>query len=352
MQGFYKIYRSSVQPQKSTHKYSLLEAHNWLAANAAWADHRKKVHGKWVTIRKNSVLTSLRQLSLKWNRNRRTIERYLSELERVNVLEYFSYNKRTRTLEIFLAEKVHQSPESKNRLQATESTTTILNNGNDVLEKSAPVPLWVDLVSASKFKYLPEFSTVVYNKEEEVFIHNTGALCVDEFNKSGDEFMKSESDNQKPKFKLVPRELPFGISKSDTLPDGSRSESETPEKQPPQRAAPLKPFRKRIGEPKPFPRETDSPILLTDKEVMDLNEELGGKCLMHLVESLADYRENSPKKFNAYQNHYRVILRWHEMKEQKGLVFCPFHSSRPGYYPKWIYEQELAEYQKRISPAR
>jgi hypothetical protein len=89
----------------------------------------------------------------------------------------------------------------------------------------------------------------------------------------------------------------------------------------------------------PYPAK-GSPILLTDGELSQLTETLGEACLTYLAGELLGYAEDHPVKFKSYKSHYRTLLNWHRMKLQKGLEFCPWHSSLPGYYPRWICEAE------------
>jgi hypothetical protein len=96
------------------------------------------------------------------------------------------------------------------------------------------------------------------------------------------------------------------------------------------------------SETSPFPRGTDSPVLLTDSEVQSLTEKLGGLRLGFWVKVLSDYAAMSPAKFRKYKSHRAVIETWDRTEVGKGKEFVPDHPNGPGFYPLWVAEKHRA----------
>lgn len=88
----------------------------------------------------------------------------------------------------------------------------------------------------------------------------------------------------------------------------------------------------------PFPDEPGS-VFVTPKEYEQLLSRLGEACLFYLCEQLEIYAEEHPRKFAAYRNHARVLMRWHQMKVSNGYEFFEHPQHGPGYYRTWLIEK-------------
>lgn len=351
--SFYKIHRATVQPLSSRHRYTILEAYNWLASEAAWAPHVRKVRGKLCNIPVGAVLVSSRELAKKWNRHRLVIRRYLSVLKSKGVISQIRYNNGLKVLVIQLSKKVYQSEVTKNTSQLIDFTTTISKSRTTVINKSVPVPFTPRGRFTKNLSLLAPLSKVLNIEEGSKTNTNTNTVyIINDFNTLETNYMTLK---KKPTLTLVqPRSdlqsLDPGCSLTCSCPKDIATAGTTTPLPPPKQIeiGEVQRFLPSNANRKPYPRGTDSPVLLNDSDVEYLEQVLGRPCLMYQAEALAGYAEDFPAKFRNYKNHRRVILRWDEMKRQLGLEFCPCHEDRPGYYPPHIVKEQFAKFRKRI----
>lgn len=96
------------------------------------------------------------------------------------------------------------------------------------------------------------------------------------------------------------------------------------------------------GEPYPYPRGTESVVLLTDKEVTSLEQRMGLAKLSFWVKSLSDYAVMNPVRFRKYKNHRAVIETFERRELSQGHVWCEIHPAGAGYYPLWVVDKLTA----------
>lgn len=86
----------------------------------------------------------------------------------------------------------------------------------------------------------------------------------------------------------------------------------------------------------PYPRDSDSSVLLSDDDVSLLIGKFSLLRLQYWVKYLNDYAAMSPAKFKKYKNHKAVIMVFDRRANEEGKEWCPDHPNGPGFYPAWV----------------
>jgi hypothetical protein len=343
MRGFYKTFRSVAQELRAiparTGTFSEVQAYQWLMDKAHFKPRRITRFGISILTKPGCVTTTMRTLSKEWGWHRSRVKPFLIRLRKMGVVSCSFYHKQLKLLLVLTnSSQTYQWGTLEKPYLSIENNRRIKKDFTDVFPPNVPTPPLAFSDIPNNSEQLTQLSPV-YNKKKELDL-NTKNIYPHAGTKTDLNQGDFMTDKLKPSLTLITNPLLTGCC-------GSQSQmSEQPS---PSCAAPLKPFMKRQGEATPFPRGTDSPVLLTDHEVSKLTELLGGHGLMFQVKALAAYSEQSPKKFKAYKNHSLTIQNWHRMKIEKGLVFCHFHRDGQCYCPRWVYEQELEAYREEHS---
>jgi hypothetical protein len=88
----------------------------------------------------------------------------------------------------------------------------------------------------------------------------------------------------------------------------------------------------------PFPDEPGA-VYMTEAEWLQLQSKLGAECAYYWVERLEEYAADSPRKFSRYKDHYKVVLRWHQMRIGDGYEWYVHPDHGGGYYKTWVIER-------------
>jgi hypothetical protein len=88
----------------------------------------------------------------------------------------------------------------------------------------------------------------------------------------------------------------------------------------------------------PFPDEPGA-VFMTEAEWSQLQQKLGQECAYYWVERLEEYAADNPRKFKKYSDHYRVALRWHQMRVGDGYEWFVHPDHGGGYYRSYVIER-------------
>lgn len=89
---------------------------------------------------------------------------------------------------------------------------------------------------------------------------------------------------------------------------------------------------------KPYPIE-ESPILLTEAEIITLESRYGTDVLHYVIGEMVSYEQNNPGWLGDKKSHSATIGGWIDRNRKKGLVFFNHPEDGRGWYPRWQMEK-------------